>query len=393
MTVSTQYSAFSQLVIPVANSPTADLQTTMVLTQVCSGLATWTLRVANALNKLMPAGAVVPVSQGGTGLSSGNSGGIPYFNSTTTMASSASLLLNGLVIGGGAGGAPSTASDFTITNSDACLTGNANATSFVNGNVSDMLQLQQVDGTGCSIRLNSFLGTVNHIVGQAAGNTAASPSAVAGQVLMQVVGIGFDGTGWSSRAGEIDISPITSPWTISDHSTRVQIFTTPVASITEDTTACFTASSQGCAIKGTNTNDSAAAGFVGEYASTITLIASEVSINGPANVCTLSLTAGDWDVIGELWVDTATGAATVNGRMQASITQTTATQASVPSDSTAKAAYDALPLVSTTASVVLPVGPVRQSLSGTTNIFLVGSCGTSAGTAFGYGKLSARRRR
>ena len=48
----------------------------------------------------------VGVTSGGTGLTSGTSGGIPYFNSATTMASSAALTANGVVLGGGAGGAP-----------------------------------------------------------------------------------------------------------------------------------------------------------------------------------------------------------------------------------------------------------------------------------------------
>jgi len=47
------------------------------------------------------------VGAGGTGITSGTSGGIPYFNGTSTMASSALLTANQLVIGGGAGAAPS----------------------------------------------------------------------------------------------------------------------------------------------------------------------------------------------------------------------------------------------------------------------------------------------
>ena len=50
----------------------------------------------------------VPVAQGGTGLSSGTSGGVPYFNSASTMASSALLTANAFMIGGGAGGSPTT---------------------------------------------------------------------------------------------------------------------------------------------------------------------------------------------------------------------------------------------------------------------------------------------
>ena len=53
-------------------------------------------------------GVAVAVNRGGTGLSVGTSGGVPYFSSTSTIASSAALAANALVIGGGAGVAPST---------------------------------------------------------------------------------------------------------------------------------------------------------------------------------------------------------------------------------------------------------------------------------------------
>jgi hypothetical protein len=51
-------------------------------------------------------GALV-VNNGGTGITSGTSGGIPYFSSSSTIASSAALTANLPVIGGGAGVAPS----------------------------------------------------------------------------------------------------------------------------------------------------------------------------------------------------------------------------------------------------------------------------------------------
>ena len=46
------------------------------------------------------------VTKGGTGLTVGTSGGVPYFSSTTAIASSAALTANRLVLGGGAGVAP-----------------------------------------------------------------------------------------------------------------------------------------------------------------------------------------------------------------------------------------------------------------------------------------------
>jgi len=55
---------------------------------------------------------VLPVSNGGTGLTSGTSGGIPYFNSTNSMLSSSTLGLNQIILGGGGGLSPYTNSSF-----------------------------------------------------------------------------------------------------------------------------------------------------------------------------------------------------------------------------------------------------------------------------------------
>lgn len=51
--------------------------------------------------------AVVQVNEGGTGIISGTSGGIPAFTGTGTMASSGLLTQNAIVIGGGTGTVPS----------------------------------------------------------------------------------------------------------------------------------------------------------------------------------------------------------------------------------------------------------------------------------------------
>ena len=55
----------------------------------------------------------VSVAKGGTGLSAGTSGGIPYFSSTTDMATSGALTQYGLVLGGGAGGSPTSTAALT----------------------------------------------------------------------------------------------------------------------------------------------------------------------------------------------------------------------------------------------------------------------------------------
>lgn len=67
-----------------------------------------TLTLPDASGTVLQSGTAVTVAQGGTGLTSGTSGGIPFFSSTSAMTSSGVLAANALVIGGGAGVAPST---------------------------------------------------------------------------------------------------------------------------------------------------------------------------------------------------------------------------------------------------------------------------------------------
>lgn len=73
-------------------------------------------------------GSALGVASGGTGLTSGTSGGIPYFSSTSAMTSSAALAANALVIGGGAGVAPA-----TTTTGTGVVTAIGNNTNAANG--------------------------------------------------------------------------------------------------------------------------------------------------------------------------------------------------------------------------------------------------------------------
>ncbi|NDE02060.1 MAG: hypothetical protein EBZ91_10015, partial [Gammaproteobacteria bacterium] len=70
--------------------------------------ASRTLTLPDVSGTVLTTGAAVTVAQGGIGITSGTSGGVPYFSGSTTIASSAALAANALVIGGGAGAAPST---------------------------------------------------------------------------------------------------------------------------------------------------------------------------------------------------------------------------------------------------------------------------------------------
>ncbi len=74
------------------------------------------------------------VANGGTGVTAGTSGGVPYFSSTTTVASSGLLAAGGVVIGGGAATAPTTTGVATKYNADT-LVGNGLGTVLFNSEV------------------------------------------------------------------------------------------------------------------------------------------------------------------------------------------------------------------------------------------------------------------
>lgn len=74
-----------------------------------------TFTYPNASSTALTSNSAVTVAQGGTGLTSGTQGGVPWFNSTSGMASSGALTSNGIMLGGGTLSAPAAGSDFTYS--------------------------------------------------------------------------------------------------------------------------------------------------------------------------------------------------------------------------------------------------------------------------------------
>lgn len=139
--------------------------------------------------------------------------------------------------------------------------------------------------------------------------------------------------------------------------------------------------------KGTATNDSAAAGDIGEVITAQTLIGTPVSLTTAtvADIASISLTAGDWDVNGA--VDfILTGATTTDWTL--GISATTATLG-------AQDTYSKAPIVLTvhTDNYADVTPTVRISLAATTTIYLVASAAFSAGTVDAAGRITARRMR
>lgn len=139
-------------------------------------------------------------------------------------------------------------------------------------------------------------------------------------------------------------------------------------------------------IVGTTTNDNAAAGSVGEFVSSVIAAGAAVACtnNVDRNVTSISLTAGDWDVWGNVSM-IASGAFGI-GWAWGSTTSATQPDASL---------YAGLLFNAGSAAGVagITVPPFRASLAGTTTVYLSVRARFSAGTVSACGGIYARRRR
>ena len=157
----------------VAGNPTLALANDLAALEALSGTGIARRTGTDAWS----VGATVAVGEGGTGLTAGTSGGIPYFSSTSTIASSALLAQYGVLIGGGAGGAPA-----SIT---ACTSG--------------QLVIGQSGAPACHTLTGDV--TVN-----SAGVTAIGTNKVTDAMLRQSAGLSLLGRAGNSTGNVADIT-------------------------------------------------------------------------------------------------------------------------------------------------------------------------------------------
>ncbi len=161
-------------------------------------------------------------------------------------------------------------------------------------------------------------------------------------------------------------------------------FVAPVLGAASATSLSFSSTS---GIIGTATNDSAAAGSVGEYIESVVTNASPTSgfSSGAAkNVTSISLTAGDWDVEGTVLTVPIGGTTTTS--ISAGISTTTntlpASELRNQNDGNSQAAGF---------QVSLPLPRIRVSLAAPATVYLVGRFSFAVSTMSAAGFINARR--
>lgn len=158
------------------------------------------------------------------------------------------------------------------------------------------------------------------------------------------------------------------------------------SSSTLSTTDKFLVASTGASVKGTNTNDSAAAGYVGEYViSSVTSYQNAGNNNQFKDVTSISLTAGDWDVVGQI----------ISYKNSSTLTQFAGAVSLYSGNTTtdhtesSNVCYQMVPIDNTGQSTISIC--YRVSVSTTTNVYLKTKFQYSGGTPQYAGTIRARR--
>ena len=131
----------------------------------------------------------------------------------------------------------------------------------------------------------------------------------------------------------------------------------------------------------------AAAGQIGEYVESVVLQGSPISLTTAtnANITSISLTAGDWDVSGA--VAFATSGTTSVTVLIGAFNTTSVTLPASPE----RFSYSTAANVPGSSTSVYAVPTRRFSLAATTTVYLIAQGSFTASTLTAYGRISARR--
>lgn len=177
----------------------------------------------------------------------------------------------------------------------------------------------------------------------------------------------INGTGITAITGTTSVVLSSSP-----------TITTPTIAIINNT--------GGVSIQGTNTNNSASSGYVGEYVTATLSSGSATSLTTAVakTITSISLTAGDWDVYGYVnYVQAGTTNVTTLLTSLSLVDNTRGTEELVTSFGGSGITGGANPAGFTPFA--------RMSLSGTTTVYLVARADFTVSTCSGWGSMRARR--
>jgi hypothetical protein len=159
---------------------------------------------------------------------------------------------------------------------------------------------------------------------------------------------------------------------------------TPTIGAATATSLTFSPTTGG--IVGTTTNNNVTAGDVGEFVSSEIALASQVSFSNATStdLTSISLTAGDWDVWGNIFFNPSSGVCSTARSWVSS------TSATIPDISlTAGINFQTTSI----GGIGVPTLMKRFSLPTTTTIYVSGTCTVATGTIGASGAIYARRRR
>lgn len=142
-------------------------------------------------------------------------------------------------------------------------------------------------------------------------------------------------------------------------------------------------------IVGVSNGSDALAGQIGEVISNVRVVASALTLTTGVvvNVCTITLTPGDWDVQGNIWYSVGAGG---GSNIQCGISNVSAT---IPADASISQTRMTDNIPGMGAGQMRSLGACRASVATATTYYLYGSLTFVSGTSTVYGAMWARRMR